>query len=512
MAEKNNVVEQIREKIAEAENILVALSRDPSVDEMAGAIGLTMALDKMGKHATAIYSGETPNALEFLEPEKTFEADTNSLQDFIIALNKEKADHLRYKIEGDYVRVYITPYKTEISEKDLEFSHGDFNVDLVIALDIDDVSNLDAALSEYGRIMHDATAVNITTGVAGNFAETEWSDPEKSSVCEMLVELLNGIKSGRKGEDEDDAKAEASGAPGADISGAGVKMTKEVATALLTGIVAETDRFSNNRTMPETMNVAAELMKAGADQKLIADNIELGEEKKAEPEPEQKPEEPAPEIKTEPVMEVKHEEEVEAEAPEQTEEQKSATEQLEQMIQAPSEEETAMEQLRQVANEVELPKFEPGQNPAEVIAPEMTEKEANGIPEMNFGGGEVKLEPASENKGEQPTITGDVVNIVPPSEQSKSEVELPPVAEEPVPVGGEPVISGAEPKEEMPVTKLEEIELPPPPAPPMPPELMAEAGGEPELPKIEIKEDATLSEEESLVDPSAFKIPNVGSE
>ena len=482
MAEKNNILEQVSSKISEAENILVALSRDPSVDEMAGAIGLTMALDNMGKHATAIYSGATPNALEFLKPEETFESDTNSLQDFIIALNKEKADHLRYKIEGDYVRVYITPYKTTISEKDLEFSHGDFNVDLVIALDIDDVSNLDAALSEYGRIMHDATAVNITTGVAGKFAETEWADPAKSSVCEMLVELLNSMK-GKDGDGE---------------------MTKEVATALLTGIVAETDRFSNDKTTPETMNVASELMKAGADQKLIADNIELGGKKKAE--------EPAPEIKPEPVMEVKHEETVEMPEPEQTEEQKTATEQLEQMIQAPSEEETAMEQLRQVANDVELPKFEPGQNPAEVIAPEMTEKEANNIPEMNFGGGEVKVEPVSEKKEEQPITTGDVVNIVPPSEQPKDEAELPPVAEE------------AEPKDEMPVTKLEdidkEIELPPPPVPPVPPEPTAEAGGEPELPKIEIKEDATLTEEtpaeasdsgdsESLVDPSAFKIPGM---
>ena len=103
---------------------------------MAAAIGLTMLLDNTGKHATAIYSGATPNALRFLKPEETFETDTNSLQDFIIALNKEKADHLRYKVEGDYVKVYITPYKTEISEKDLEFSHGDFNVDLVIGLDV----------------------------------------------------------------------------------------------------------------------------------------------------------------------------------------------------------------------------------------------------------------------------------------------------------------------------------------------------------------------------------------
>ena len=90
-------------------------------------------LNKLDKRATAVFSGAIPPAITFLEPEKNFEGTVDSLRDFIIALNKEKADRLRYKVEGDVVRIYITPYKTDLSEKDLEFSYGDFNVDLVIA-------------------------------------------------------------------------------------------------------------------------------------------------------------------------------------------------------------------------------------------------------------------------------------------------------------------------------------------------------------------------------------------
>lgn len=94
-----NVLVQVAEKISAAQNVLVALSSDPSVDEMAAAIGLTLFLDKLGKRATAIYSGVTPNALEFLKPEKTFESSADALQDFVVALNKEKADHVRYKLD-----------------------------------------------------------------------------------------------------------------------------------------------------------------------------------------------------------------------------------------------------------------------------------------------------------------------------------------------------------------------------------------------------------------------------
>lgn len=248
-AQQGNFVQRIVDKIRNSENILVALSRDPSVDEMAAAIGLTLFLDGLQKHTTAIYSGETPDALAFLQPEGTFETNTDSLRDFIIALSKDKADHLRYKLDGDFVKVYITPYKTTLNEGDLEFSYGDFNVNLVLGLGIPSAGDLDEALSEYGRIMHDATTVDITVDVPGKFAEIEWSDPAASSVSEMVTKLIFSMQ------------------------GQDAILDKDVATALLTGIVAATGRFSNDKTNSDTMQLASKLMSMGADQQLISANV-----------------------------------------------------------------------------------------------------------------------------------------------------------------------------------------------------------------------------------------------
>ncbi len=242
------IVAEVVRKIGESHNVLVALSSDPSVDEMAAAIGISLYLDKLGKRATAIYSGATPNALQFLKPEETFESSVDTLQDFVIALNKDKADHLRYKLDGDYVKIYITPYKTKIAENDLEFSYGDYNVDLVLALDVANGVDLDSALREHGRIMHDAVIVNITTGNPGKLGEIEWSDKSASSVSEMIAKMLYSIR----GE---------------------VKIEKEEATAFLTGIVAATNRFSNAKTTPETMKLASRLMESGANQQLVSKNI-----------------------------------------------------------------------------------------------------------------------------------------------------------------------------------------------------------------------------------------------
>ncbi len=246
---RSDFVRKIGEKIKDSENILVALSRNPSVDEIAAAIALTIYLDGIQKHTTAIYSGKTPDTLAFLRPEDTFETNTASLQDFIIALNKEKADHLRYRLEGDFVKVYITPYKTMITEKDLEFMRGDFNVDLVLALNVPTAADLDEALSEHGRIMHDASAVDITVGAPGRFGEIEWSDPNESSVSEMVANLIFFLQPND------------------------MPLEKDVATALLTGIVAATDRFSNAQTTSETLQLASKLMSMGADQQLISSHV-----------------------------------------------------------------------------------------------------------------------------------------------------------------------------------------------------------------------------------------------
>ena len=247
-AEAEDIKSKVTHAIADSQIVLVALSSDPSVDEMAAAIGLSLYLDRLGKRATAIYSGSTPNALEFLKPEDTFEPSADTLQDFVVALNKEKADHVRCKVDGDFVKLFITPYRARVSEDDLEFSYGDYNVDLVLALDVANGIDLDSALREHGRIMHDASIINITTGNPGKFGEIEWSDKGASSVSEMLADLIITMN-------------------------AKEKLSGEEATAFLTGIVAATDRFSTAATTSKTMNVASKLMELGANQQLISQNI-----------------------------------------------------------------------------------------------------------------------------------------------------------------------------------------------------------------------------------------------
>lgn len=247
-AAPQNTKQQIVDVLKNSTNVLVTVSANPSVDQLAACIGLTLMMNKLGKHCTAVFSGKVPSTLEFLQPEKTLEQNTDSLRDFIISLDRSKADKLRYKIEDNVVKIFITPYRTSISETDLQYSQGDYNVDAVVALGVDKREHLDQAITAHGRILHDATVVGVSCGaVPTGVGSINWHEPASSSLSEMLVSISEAFQSGI--------------------------LDTQMATAFLTGIVAQTERFSNEKTSPKVMTMSAQLMAAGANQQLIATQL-----------------------------------------------------------------------------------------------------------------------------------------------------------------------------------------------------------------------------------------------
>ena len=269
----NTQKQSIIDRLKQANNILVTVSKNPSVDQLAAAIGFTLGLNKLGKHAIAVFSGQAPSTIEFLKPEETFEKNTDSLRDFIISLDKAKADKLRYKVEDEMVKIFITPYRTSLTDKDLNFSQGDFNVEVVVALGVKDQKDLDDAITSQGRILHDATVIDINTGAPAQFGTLNWVQPKASSLCEMVLGIIEPMKTG--------------------------VIDAQIATALLTGIVAETERFSNAKTTPIVMQISSKLMAAGANQQLVATELEPPappEPELPEPQPEPPPEPAAPTV------------------------------------------------------------------------------------------------------------------------------------------------------------------------------------------------------------------------
>jgi len=128
-------------------------------------------------------------------------------------------------------------------------------VELVLALGVQNRDELDGALAAHGRILHDATVASVMAGgEESDLGGINWREEKASSLSEMLVGLVEGLKSDKPLLDE------------------------QIATAFLTGLVAATDRFSNDQTSSRVMTMAAQLMTAGANQQLIASKLEAAHE------------------------------------------------------------------------------------------------------------------------------------------------------------------------------------------------------------------------------------------
>lgn len=240
------------DKIKDANNILITVSRNPNIDQLTSALALALAINRLDKRAVAVFSGRIPKSLNFLNPQKTFESNADSLRDFIILIDKEKAGRLRVNADGDFAKVYITPYRTKITAEDIKFEDGDFNVELIIAIGVTSREELDSAIASHGKIFHDAITATINMDkVHDVLGSISWQDEGMDCYSEMVAELVNALSAGQNH----------------------VLMDEAVATALLTGVVSATDQFRNKSTTPSIMSLAADLMAHGANQQLISSEL-----------------------------------------------------------------------------------------------------------------------------------------------------------------------------------------------------------------------------------------------
>ena len=248
---------QLIQKIKAVNNILVTVSRNPSVDQLVSALALAMALNKLGKRSVAVFSGQIPAEIHFLDPEKVFVSNADSLRDFIISISVDKADRMQVKPEGDFVKVYITPYRTTITPDDLRFEDGDFNIELIIAIGVASRDELDASIASHGKIFHNAVTATMNLSKLNDALGTiSWQDERLGCYSEMCYSLAVGLAGNDKS-----------------------LIDSSVATAFLTGVVSATDQFRNSVTTPAIMSLSAELMAKGANQQLVTSELESAKEK-----------------------------------------------------------------------------------------------------------------------------------------------------------------------------------------------------------------------------------------
>lgn len=242
--------QQIKDLVGRAKNILVITKRDPSGDSVGSMLALYLILKKLQKNVTVVAHG-TPNLLyNFLPSFQHITAELSSTRDFIISLNISNAQvgEFSYRIEGEQLKIYIQPKQGSFDPKDVSAQLAKPKYDLILALNCPDFAYMGKLYEENTDFFYATPVINIDHRANNeNYGNVNLIDLTATSTAEILYRLARDW--------------------GDNL------ITEDIATCLLTGIIADTNSFQNERTTPQAFQVASELIAAGADQQMIIQRL-----------------------------------------------------------------------------------------------------------------------------------------------------------------------------------------------------------------------------------------------
>jgi hypothetical protein len=273
--------QQASEAIRQAQSILLVTAQRPNIDQVASMVALTHALRKIDKKVTPLVTDRVPGGAQFIA-KGIVDTSLAGSRDFIVELSLAKAevDKVKYTVEDGKLNVHVTPFSGGFTPADVSFSQGDYHFDLIIALGVPRRANLDRIFEQNPNLLSSTPMLNLDYHrINEQHGAINLLETNASTISEMVLALTESVQGGL--------------------------LDKDMATALLAGIMAATDRFTAPSTTAKSMTVAAQMLAAGADQQKVTKEIfgerprredRKEERPKPQPKPAPKPVEPEPEV------------------------------------------------------------------------------------------------------------------------------------------------------------------------------------------------------------------------
>ena len=243
--------EQVAQKLQEANTVLVITKKSPTLGYLAAGLAVSGLLRRLNKHAVFVHAEDIPMSIGFLRPDESISRDAETLRNFIISIGKHKVRKFSYNKSEKGYDISLTPAHNEvINAEDLEYSKGDFNVDMILALGVGAEKDISSVISDHEQLVTEIPMVSVLTAhqTINKLNADYWQSEEEVGLGEMIYELSRNLGAG--------------------------SLDKNISNALMTSIVDFTNHF-RNRTLAQTMHIAGDLIERGADLQMIAENLAI---------------------------------------------------------------------------------------------------------------------------------------------------------------------------------------------------------------------------------------------
>lgn len=261
---------RLREILAREEKITIMVGKNPSLDSMAAATALYLALEKTGKK-TVIACPTSPivelSNLVGIDKVVTSLTDSGG-QDLTMVLpyQKGKIEKISYNIEGDKIHLVIKagPDGLGFETQDIRFtkSGGSTGGGLIFLVGVENPQDLDNLYSQ--DLANSSTVVVLSNKTSQGLIEQAIliEDTQAASISELAGELLKNLQS---------------------------PLDLDIAQNLMQGIVQATNNFQG-KTSPLSFEIFGLLLRYGAPRQASSIQMaapppvwEVGQEAKIEP-------------------------------------------------------------------------------------------------------------------------------------------------------------------------------------------------------------------------------------
>lgn len=246
-----NEQQQFFEQIKKANNILITFNKDWEGDSVASALALFLFLKKIGKTAEIVAEkADHSKSFSFLPGYGEIKESIDNLRRFIISLDirNTKVSQIKYKVEKDTLDFIVSPKDGFFTSDDITSRTSGFKYDLIIVLDTHDLESLGKIYDNDTEFFYQMPVINIDHHSSNEtFGQINIVELTAVSTTEILFSLFENYS--RDAIDED------------------------VATCLLTGMIAETRSFKTQNVTPIALSVASQLISMGARREEIVNRL-----------------------------------------------------------------------------------------------------------------------------------------------------------------------------------------------------------------------------------------------
>jgi len=214
-------------------------------------IALKLFLEEKGEHADVVSTHfKCPTHLAFIPKTDSVKGSINNLHNYIIKANVKETgiDQLAYDIKNGELSIFISPQKGTFQQDDFTFTHIPYRYDLIFVIDTPVLQSLGEIYTQNSELFFDTPVISIDNDPSNeHFGHINLIELTATSSAEVLYHMIQEL----------DEHA----------------FNKDIATCLLTGIVAETKSFKTPHVSPHTLSVAARLVEMGAKREDIVEQL-----------------------------------------------------------------------------------------------------------------------------------------------------------------------------------------------------------------------------------------------